>query len=145
MKRIQQKHRTGCGVACVAMIAGKSYSSVMKNAQLILGWEKSKRTFYTDSSDLTKLLHSFSIKSEKCRAVRKWSSISETAIVAINHNERTNIWHWVVYHREADTSYVLDPQSKREVRKDFSRMRLRSYIPVSLTHPSRGTGESELR
>ncbi len=118
------------------MIAGTSYSKALKSAQSILGWEKSQRTFYTDTAELKKLLLYFNISSEKGRSVRTWSSLSENAIVAINHNEKTNNWHWVVYRREAGVAYVLDPQSKREVRKDLGRMRLRSYLPIALNHHS---------
>ena len=38
----------------------------------------------------------------------------------------------VVFRREIGEEYVLDPQSKRDIRKDFSRMRLKSCIPIDL-------------
>lgn len=132
MKRVSQEHRTGCGIACVAMLCGATYLEVMKAANEIFGWGESQRTFYTDSSDLQKLLLTMKVKTQQGRSVRKWSSIPASAIVGINHNEKTGKWHWVVFRREIDREYVLDPQSKREVRTDFGRMRLRSCIPIDL-------------
>lgn len=131
MKRIRQEHRTGCGIACVAMLSGCTYSKVMHMAIKVLRWEESQRSFYTSSADLLTLLGAMGIKAEKGRAIRKWASIPDTAIVGINHNKNSNTWHWVVFHRNvAHAEHVLDPQSKREVRKDLGRMRLRSCIPI---------------
>lgn len=139
MKLIRQEHRTGCGIACVAMISGATYAEVMSVAPEVLDWSESKRTFYTSSSQLQSLLLKMNISALKGRSVRKWSSLPDTAIVGINHNEKNDTWHWVVFRREARKEYVLDPQSKREARKDFGRMRLRSCIPINLTAPSRET------
>lgn len=133
MKRIQQEHRTGCGIACVAMLSGTTYAQALDIAKEILFLDKSVRTFYTSSAQLQKLLLAMNVPAQKGRSVRKWTSISDTAIVAINHNIKNDSWHWVVFRREQNTEYVLDPQSKREVRTDFDCMRLRSFIPIDLT------------
>lgn len=136
---IRQEHRTGCGIACVAMVAGVVYSEVMEIARKTLGWHDTQRTFYTSSAQLQALLLALEIKAKKGHTVRKWSSLPEVAIAGINYNEKKDTWHWVVFHREADVEQVLDPQSKHGVRKDFNRMRLRSCIPIDLSHPSSGT------
>ena len=84
------------------------------------------------------LLLKMKVKAMKGRAIRRWPWLPDTAIVGINHNERIDSWHWVVFCRESDSEYVLDPQSKHEIRTDFSRMRLRSCIPVAISqelHP----------
>lgn len=142
MNRIRQEHKTGCGIACVAMVTDNAtYSKVIKIARKLFDWNDSQRTFYTSSAQLQKLLLSFKGQTKKSRAVRKWSSLPETAIVGINHNEKSNTWHWVVFRREADTEYVLDPRAKREMRKDFGRMRLRSCIPIDLTLRSSGKAQ----
>lgn len=141
MKRIRQEHRTGCGIACIAMLSGATYAEVMSVAAKVFDWSESQRTFYTSSSQLQSLLLEMNISARKGRSIRKWSSMPDTAIVGINHNEKNNSWHWVVFRRETDREYVLDPQSKREARTDFGRMRLRSCIPINLTIPSRGTSK----
>lgn len=140
MKRIRQEHGTGCGIACVAMVVkGGTYQKVMKIARKLFNWSDSRRAFYTTSAELQKLLLAFKVQTKKGRAVRKWSSLPETAIVGINHNEKTTNWHWVVFRREATMEYVLDPRTKSDKRRDFSRMRLRSCIPIDLTLRSSGT------
>lgn len=131
MNQIHQENRTGCGIACVAMvISNGTYSKVMEVARILFSWPESQRTFYTSSLQLQELLLAFNVRPKKGRSIKKWTSLPATAIVGINHNELTEKFHWVVYRREADTQYVLDPRSKREVRKDFGRMRLRSCIPI---------------
>jgi ABC-type bacteriocin/lantibiotic exporter with double-glycine peptidase domain len=134
MKRVRQEHGTACGIACVAMIAqGVTYSKVMKVARKLFDWNDSQRAFYTSSAQLRKLLLAFKVQTKKCRAVRKWSSLPDTAIVGVNYNEKTNTLHWVVFRREAAIEYVLDPRTKSDIRKDFSRMRLSLCIPIDLT------------
>lgn len=139
MNRIRQEHETGCGIACIAMVAeGATYSEVMKVARKLFNWSGSQDTFYTTSAELQELLLAFKVQTKKGRAVRKWSSLPETAIVGIDYNEKETTWHWVVFRREADLEYVLDPGINRDKRKDFSRMRLRSCIPIDLTQRSSG-------
>ena len=130
MKRVRQEHPTGCGIACIAMVCGTTYSNVMNEAKELLGWDNSQKTFYTDSSHLQKLLHAMKVNSQKGRSVGKWGSLPNTAIAGINYDKKHNRWHWVVFCREVDREYVLDPRSKREERTDFGRMRLRSCIPI---------------
>ena len=74
LKRIRQKDGTGCGIACVAMVVGESYSTVMKVARDIFYWEKDKRSFYTTASQLRDLLLAFGNQSQRGRSVRRWSS-----------------------------------------------------------------------
>jgi len=132
MKRILQEHRTGCGVACVAMVAGTDYSNAMKVARQIFDWQDSQRTFYTSSAQLRELLRAFKVQTGRGRVARKWSSLPEFAIAGVNHNKETDTWHWVVFQRKVGRTYVLDPQprTKTEVRTDFGRMSLRSCIPI---------------
>lgn len=136
MKRIRQEHRTGCGIACVAMLSGTTYAYAMSIAVKVLNWDESQRTFYTSSSQLKNLLLEMNIRASRGRSIRKWSSMPNMAIVGINYNEKRDTWHWVIFRRDADREYVLDPQSKRDIRTDFGRMRLRSCIPINLIIPS---------
>lgn len=131
IKRILQEDATGCGLACVAMIVGETYADVKKVAleNEIL---EEKRTFYTTSSDLINLLDHFNLKAKRGKRVSDWSSIQSLSIVAINYKENIDSWHWVVYVPDDKHGYVLDPHKKikNDKRIDFSRMRLRSYIPI---------------
>ena len=131
IKRIIQDDASGCGLACVAMIVGATYAEVKKVA-LDNGILEEKRTFYTISRDLISLLNYFNFKAERGRKVSHWSSIQSLSIVAINFRESSNSWHWVVYVPDENQGYVLDPHKKikKEQRRDLSRMKLRSYIPI---------------
>ncbi len=94
MKRVIQEHKTGCGIACVAMLCRSAYSEVFITAKEVLGWTESQRSFYTSSSDLQTLLHTMKVKARKGRSVRKWSSLPGVAIIGINYNEKAETWHW---------------------------------------------------
>ena len=132
IKRILQEDATGCGLACIAMIVGETYADVKKVAleNEIL---EEKRTFYTKGKHLITLLDYFNFKAKRGRKVNNWSSIQSVSIVAINYRENIDSWHWVVYVPDENKGYVLDPHKKikNDKRIDFSRMRLRSYIPVN--------------
>ena len=62
---IRQEHRTGCGIACVAMVADVSYSEVMEIARKTFGRLDTQRAFYTSSAQLQVLLHALEIKAKK--------------------------------------------------------------------------------
>ena len=134
IKRVIQEDSTGCWIACIAMVAGISYAEAKQitlNNEIL---KKSVKNFYTTTKDLVNFLNSIGIESSKGRKVRYWSSINTISIVGINFLETTDTWHWVLFIPNEDTGYVLDPSKrvKTEKRTDFSRMRLRSYIPISL-------------
>jgi ABC-type bacteriocin/lantibiotic exporter with double-glycine peptidase domain len=131
MRRKIQRDVTGCGLACVSMLAGVTYASV-KSRAIALGLVESRGPFYTCSADLRKLLLSFDLTSKQGRKVTSWQSVSTLAIVAINHQAASDTWHWVVYISSGNDAYVLDPRAKIKTarRVDFGRMHLRSFIPI---------------
>jgi hypothetical protein len=131
MNKVCQEHRTGCGIACVAAMVGIEYSSVMEVARDSFGWHHTQRSFYTSPAQLQELLAAFSVKYKKYRLIKNWSSLPDCAIAGINYSEKTGNWHWVIFRREGNLEYVLDPKSKRELRTDFGRMRLMSCIPIA--------------
>lgn len=124
-RHVKQVDTVGCGVACVASLAGVSYKRALETALELFAWSKCSRT---QSGQLRDLLEAFGIKTLRGRAVRDWDALPLCSIVAIN--PRGNDWHWVVHHRLHGDPVVLDPRSSREARTDFGRMRLRSYIPI---------------
>jgi ABC-type bacteriocin/lantibiotic exporter with double-glycine peptidase domain len=130
IKKVVQRDPTGCGLACVASIANTSYESVKRIACHTFNWHE-RGVFYTYASHLAKLLAQYGCGAGQARAVRRWESLPVLAIIAVNPDKTNFRWHWVVYVRNADEEYVVDPRSKRVRRRDFARMRLRSYIPIS--------------
>lgn len=130
--RVVQQDRTGCGIACVAAIARAPYSRVRRMACRHFGW-RMEGVFYTRSHHLIHLLENLGCATGRSRTVRRWESLPDLAIAAVNPDSENFNWHWVVFVREGGGAYVIDPRSKRERRTDFGRMRLRSCIPVSVS------------
>ena len=130
VRRILQEDNTGCGLACVAMVAGTSYAKV-KAVAIRLGIATKRPPYYTSAKHLSMLMRELGLRSSKERMLSGWKSFSAPSIIAINLDKKGN-WHWVVYVPSADGGYVLDPKKviKSVRRTDFSRMRPRSYIPM---------------
>ncbi|MDO8908424.1 MAG: cysteine peptidase family C39 domain-containing protein [Pseudohongiella sp.] len=132
LKRVIQKDSTGCGIACVAMIAGISYGEAKRTA-IAHGIVKKRPPYYTTSGELTELLRKFHRGATKGRKLSKWESLDRLSIVGINFSSTHGTWHWVIYVPGIDAGFVLDPRKsvKTHKRTDFSRMRPRSYIAVT--------------
>ena len=60
MKAIVQEEETGCGLACVAMLAGESYQAVREVAAG-LGITASDDTLYSDTAYVRRLLAHYGI------------------------------------------------------------------------------------
>ena len=117
IKRVIQEDSTGCGIACIAMVAGISYAEAKQitlNNEIL---KKSVKNFYTTTKDLVNVLNSIGIESSKGRKVRYWSSINTISIVGINFLETTDTWHWVLFIPNEDTGYVLDPSKRVKTEK----------------------------
>lgn len=131
MRRIKQLDSTGCGIACVAMIAGRTYSQVRKIA-VEMGYQRSDLTLYTHAKQLRALLDHFGVRTERARMARHWESLSATGIAAVNRRESDGRWHWVVY-QHGRRPYAIDPRKSAPPRRtDFGRLRLHSFVPISV-------------
>lgn len=132
MKRVKQGNASGCGLACVAMLANKKYEEIRELAKEILNFNND-HDLYTDTTHLRKLLLSFGIvTSSKKVPFTEWGKLPKKAILGINHDMKTDKWHWVVYQRDDRGASVLDPKVtiKTDRRTDFSRMRPKWYISI---------------
>lgn len=136
VRRIIQEDVTGCGIACAAMLAGISYSRA-KTIALRLGIVGQKPSYYTNASDISKLLRELGLAPSKGRKLSKWSSLRILSVVGVNFSETTGNWHWVVYVPSTAGGHVLDPRAtvKTRLRTDWARLRPRSYIPVLQPNP----------
>lgn len=123
MKRVIQKDASGCGIACVAMVAGVPYDRVMKVAAS-LSLFKGRKGFYTFPSELVALLAAFGIKSRFRWHPWRWSTLTSLSIAGIHYRESDRSWHWVVYVPDPQGGYVLDSRKRihTERRRDFDRM-----------------------
>lgn len=132
-KIVVQEDATGCGIACAAMLAGKTYHAAKKRAK-DLGIFPDDRQLYSDIYDLRPLLESYNIRIGKKLPFRSWDDLPSPAIVAINYRADVDhdSWHWAVFHRNRRGPVVLDPRRdlRRNVRTDLGKLRPKWYIPV---------------
>jgi hypothetical protein len=132
MKQVFQKHENGCGMACVAMVAGVSYDTACNK----LFRTKSGRGTYSNTSQIKKALRRADLRtSRKCIRFKNggvWSSkaskispILGTDAIMICRSKKqlgTGSWHWVVWDHRAKR--LRDPQEHPLNRK------ITSYLPV---------------
>lgn len=154
LQRRLQHDRTGCGLACVAMLAGIGYAQARTLARALAigprarpagaGPRSAGEGWRTDARQLRRMLAVLRIGSGAERRVGAWRECDGDGLVAINARA-DGTWHWVVYLHDAHAPCVLDPNPRvrRDRRRDFGRMRPSRYVPVDLARApvaGRGTG-----
>ena len=133
MVLVKQEDKKGCGLACIAMLAGESYATVRTKAMAI----EERRNFKTRPSDLKKLAKEFKFclgrkvqfrdpKPMNLENFTKFMNDLELgcdAVLAINLLQDGD-WHWVVW--DCERGRVLDPKEPP------CRLRIRPwyYLPV---------------
>jgi len=129
IKRVGQKDEKGCGIACVAMVTGKTYPQA-KKFFLERVFLPTDRKLHTRHYQLRRALRMLRVATEK-RAFRNWRSIVSLSIVPINRMQDSG-WHWVVFVPNHTRPYILDPAlGKGRRRYDFRGMKARGlYIAV---------------
>jgi ABC-type bacteriocin/lantibiotic exporter with double-glycine peptidase domain len=129
IKCIEQKDEYGCGIACVAMVTGKTYPQA-KKFFLERVFLPTERKPHTRHYQLRRAFRKLRISTEK-RAFRNWRSIESLSIVPINRRQDGG-WHWVVYVPNGGRPYILDPAAgKGRRRYDFRGMKARGqYIAI---------------
>jgi len=134
MKPVVQQDRTGCGIASVAAVVGKSYATV-KKAAVSLGIDVGDPRLWSDTRYVRQLLALFGVAaSKKEQPFTSWSELPACALLAIKWREEKNgaAWHWVVFVREEKRRYVLDPKRalRTNRRTDFGRMKPKWFIAL---------------
>jgi len=115
IRTIKQEDNTGCGVACVAMLASTTYDKI-RNKMITNNCVETNRkrgVFPTNGKQLIKTLGLFGIKAEQItyKKDKPWKEINKAAIVGVNHKEKPmggdyDEWHWVV---KTTDGWCLDP------------------------------------
>ncbi len=130
---VVQEDATGCGIACAAMLAGKTYHAAKKRAK-DLGLFPDDRTLYSDIYQLRPLLECYNIRIGKKVPFRSWKDVPSPSILAVNYRADATFhsWHWAVFHRGESGPVVLDPDRKRRsnVRTDLGNVKPKWYIRV---------------
>ena len=131
MKRVIQEDEAGCGIACVAMVTGKTYLQA-KRFFLERIFLPTDRKPHTRHYQLQCALRKLGIATEK-RPFRHWRAIETLSVVTISRRSDTG-WHWVVFVPNGDRPYILDPMpGKGRRRYDFRGMKARGfYIAIPL-------------
>ncbi len=136
MKAVIQMERTGCGIASVAAIVGRSYSQAQSIANA-LGIFAHDQSLWSDTAYVRTLLNHFGVRTGT-REIPfcSWERLPDVALLATKWHLKKGrpYWHWVVFVRENGQSCVLD--SKRGLRTnrrtDFGVMKPKWYISVTV-------------
>ena len=138
LKLVTQANLTDCGLACVAIVAGKSLDAVLRVAIKECGYPKDG-PHTTSDENLFKLLDHFGIKYGKKQKVRTVEALPPVAILETRKMPSTGNSHLVVFERAADgDERALDPGwwLKQQVRRDWNRIKLDTFIPILLGNES---------
>ena len=134
MKPVIQEEVTGCGIASVANILGKTYSEMRESANS-MGIYATDESLWSDTHYVREMLISFGVKTSDTEApFQSWDDLPDLALLSIKHYTENNkdFWHWVVFRRENSESFVLDSASYLTSNKriDFNEMYPKWYIEV---------------
>lgn len=129
-----QEEATGCGIAAVANILGKSYQE-MKAIANAMGIYADDKSLYSDTQYVRELLTDagMTVSTEEV-PFKSWDKLPDTALLAIKHHviDNTNYWHWVVFKCTNSQFVVLDSASylPNNIRTDFEAMQPKWFIEV---------------
>lgn len=134
LKSVKQEETTGCGIAAVACILGKTYAEIRSIANA-MGIYASDKSLWSDTQHVRRILSDAGIEiSEVEIPFESWDTLPELALLAIKHHqeEGKNFWHWVVFQRVNDQPFVLDSASylSSNIRQDFEAMNPKWFIEV---------------
>jgi hypothetical protein len=130
-----QEEGTGCGIACVATLAGVSYRQAKQVANG-LGIFAEDQRLWSETDYVRRLLRQYDIHAARTEArFTSWQTLSRVALLAIKWRlvRGRSFWHWVVFWRGAMGPVVLDPKRwlRTHRRTDFGRMRPRWFITIT--------------
>lgn len=126
MKKVSQKRRTDCGVACVAMISGTKYE-VAKKA---MGEAAARRTQVADlRRALKKLGYDLGHRSVSV-TYDKLKTLSFDCILKTKPGRISGNWHWMVWDHRAKA--ILDPFPEGKTYKKPEKL-IAAYIQIKRT------------
>ena len=134
MEIVRQEEPTGCGLASVAMVTGRTYQQVKEFANS-LGIVATDTRLYSDTGYVRRLLAKYSIRvSGEETPFTSWNTLPNKALLAIKYRieDGQPSWHWVVFCRENAESVVLDPAQylSNNKRTDFAAMQPKWFIEI---------------
>ena len=130
-----QEEATGCGIASVANIVGKTYPE-MKAIANGLGIYADDTALWSDTQYVRTLLKNEGIAtSDNEIPFTTWDNLPDTALLAIKHHQEDgkDFWHWVVFKRIDGNAMVIDSAAYLDsnIRTDFFEMEPKWFIEVT--------------
>lgn len=132
MERIVQEDATGCGLACVAMVAGVAYAEVRGLVIESFGFDQ-RGPFYTDVPDLRAMLGAYGYVLSRRVKFKSYDRTGPLCILGLERGGSGEEDHWALLVRHGLDIYVLDPARhvKTPRRRDWNRLRVVSYMNIS--------------
>lgn len=132
-----QQETTGCGIAAVATILGKSYPEMQAIANA-LGIHAEDQSLWSDTGYVRRLLTEAGVRvSAEEMPFESWEALPDLALLPIKHHQENGreFWHWTVFQRVQGEASVLDSASylPSNIRRDFAEMHPQWFIQVCLS------------
>ena len=139
MSPVIQEEKTGCGIASVANILGKTYAE-MKGIANAMGIHASDKSLWSDTQYVRRMLSGAGVETSTNEIpFESWSALPDLALLPIKHHQEDgkDFWHWVVFKRVDGQPLVLDSSSNlsSNIRTDFNEMNPKWFIKVYLAQP----------
>ncbi|WP_415881555.1 hypothetical protein ACMXYX_10115 [Neptuniibacter sp. QD72_48] len=133
---VVQEEVTGCGIASVANIVGKTYAE-MKQIANAMGIFADDKSLWSQTDYVRQLLKSQNASVSNIETpFNTWEELPDLALLSIKHyqEEGKDFWHWVVFQRLDGKPFVLDSASylDSKIRTDFDQMQPKWFIEVGL-------------
>lgn len=134
LNAVKQDEATGCGIAAVANILGKSYLA-MKASANAMGIYASDEALWSDTQYVWRMLSEAGVKTSPHECpFESWEALPDLALLSIKHHQHKGkyFWHWVVFRRFDGKAFVLDSAKDvpSSIREDFHAMRPTWFIKV---------------
>ncbi|NWN90330.1 hypothetical protein HLV39_02300 [Marinobacter adhaerens] len=136
LKPVVQEEPSGCGIASVANILGKTYQE-MKTRANAMGIYAEDKSLWSDTQYVRRMLSSARVETSPTEvAFESWSKLPDLALLSIKHHQEDgkNFWHWVLFKRVNGQPLVLDSASylPSNIRTDFDEMQPEWFIEVKI-------------
>ncbi len=136
MTPVVQEETTGCGIASVANILGKSYAE-MKAIANAMGIYAEDESLWSDTQYVRNMLSQAGVDTSVDEIpFESWEALPDLALLSIKHHWEVGkaFWHWVVFKRIEGQDVVLDSASylPANIRTDFDEMQPKWFIEVKM-------------
>jgi len=134
LNQVIQEETTGCGIASVANILGKTYPE-MKAIANAMGIYAEDKSLWSDTEYVRRMLSRSGVATSAYETpFESWGALPDLALLSIKHHQEDgkDFWHWVVFKRVDGQAFVLDSSSylPSNVRTDFNEMHPKWFIEV---------------